>query len=57
MEPSKKVWELRAPGMDKGVALRSIVDETGARQVIFAGDDLGDCHGLLGRSGPLHLRA
>ena len=28
--------------MDKGVALRSIVDETGARQVIFAGDDLGD---------------
>jgi trehalose 6-phosphate phosphatase len=42
VELGKKVWELRAPGMDKGVALRSIVDETGARQVIFAGDDLGD---------------
>jgi trehalose 6-phosphate phosphatase len=42
VEPGKKVWEIRAPGMDKGVALRSIVDETGARQVIFAGDDLGD---------------
>jgi trehalose 6-phosphate phosphatase len=42
LEPGKKVWEIRAPGMDKGTALRSIVDETGARQVIFAGDDLGD---------------
>jgi trehalose 6-phosphate phosphatase len=42
LEPGKKVWEIRASGMDKGVALRSIVDETGARQVIFAGDDLGD---------------
>ena len=42
LQPGKKVWEIRAPGMDKGVALRSIVDETGARQVIFAGDDLGD---------------
>jgi trehalose 6-phosphate phosphatase len=42
LEPGKKVWEIRAPGIDKGVALRSIVDETGARQVIFAGDDLGD---------------
>ena len=42
VEPGKKVWEIRAPGVDKGVALRSIVDETGARQVIFAGDDLGD---------------
>ena len=42
LEPGKKVWEIRAPGMDKGVALRSIVDEIGARQVIFAGDDLGD---------------
>jgi trehalose 6-phosphate phosphatase len=42
VEPGKKVWEIRAPGMDKGVALCSIVDETRARQVIFAGDDLGD---------------
>jgi trehalose 6-phosphate phosphatase len=42
LEPGKNVWEMRAPGMDKGAALRAIVDETGARQVIFAGDDLGD---------------
>jgi trehalose 6-phosphate phosphatase len=42
LEPGKNVWEIRAPGMDKGAALRAIVDETGARQVIFAGDDLGD---------------
>jgi trehalose 6-phosphate phosphatase len=40
--PGKNVWEIRAPGMDKGAALRAIVDETGARQLIFAGDDLGD---------------
>jgi trehalose 6-phosphate phosphatase len=42
LQPGKKVWEIRAPGMDKGVALRSIVAEAGSRQVIFAGDDLGD---------------
>ena len=40
--PGKNVWEIRAPGMDKGAALRAIVDETGARHLIFAGDDLGD---------------
>jgi trehalose 6-phosphate phosphatase len=42
VEPGKNVWEIRAPGMDKGAALRSAVAETGARQVVFAGDDLGD---------------
>jgi trehalose 6-phosphate phosphatase len=42
VEPGRQVLEIRAPGMDKGTALRSIVAETGARQVIFAGDDLGD---------------
>jgi trehalose 6-phosphate phosphatase len=42
IEPGKQVWEIRAPGMDKGAALRSFVAEVGARQVIFAGDDLGD---------------
>jgi trehalose 6-phosphate phosphatase len=42
VEPGKNVIEIRAPGMDKGVALRSLVEETGTRQVIFAGDDLGD---------------
>ncbi len=42
LEPGKSVLEIRALGMDKGEALRDIVVETGARQVIFAGDDLGD---------------
>ena len=42
VEPGRQVWEIRAPGVDKGAALRSFVSEVGARQVIFAGDDLGD---------------
>ena len=42
IEPGKQVWEIRAPGMDKGAALRAFVAEVGAKQVIFAGDDLGD---------------
>jgi trehalose 6-phosphate phosphatase len=42
IEPGKNVLELRSPGVDKGAALRSILAETGARQIIFAGDDLGD---------------
>jgi len=42
VEQGKNVWEIRAPGVDKGRALQAIVAEIGARQVIFAGDDLGD---------------
>lgn len=42
LEPGRQVMELRAPGADKGEALRSLVEQTGARHVIFAGDDLGD---------------
>ncbi|MCW2799495.1 MAG: otsB [Aeromicrobium sp.] len=42
VEPGRQVIELRAAGMDKGQAMRELVAETGARQVIFAGDDLGD---------------
>jgi trehalose 6-phosphate phosphatase len=42
LSPGKNVWEIRSAGMDKGAALHAIVEETGARQVIFAGDDLGD---------------
>jgi trehalose 6-phosphate phosphatase len=42
VEQGKSVWELRAPDTDKGAALRSIAEETGARVVVFAGDDLGD---------------
>lgn len=42
LEPGKNVLEIRPHGFDKGDALRSIVTELGARQIIFAGDDLGD---------------
>jgi trehalose 6-phosphate phosphatase len=42
VEPGKNVWEIRAPGVDKGAALRAVVAELEARQVVFAGDDLGD---------------
>lgn len=41
-EPGRMVVELRPPGMDKGQALRSLVDERSARSVVFTGDDLGD---------------
>lgn len=42
LEPGKNVWEIRAPGIDKGDALAAIVAEKGVGTVIFAGDDLGD---------------
>lgn len=42
VEPGRQVIELRSAGMDKGQALKALVEEVGARQVIFAGDDLGD---------------
>jgi trehalose 6-phosphate phosphatase len=42
IEPGKNVLEIRAPGFDKGDALRHLVDEKKIRSVIFAGDDLGD---------------
>lgn len=42
VEPGRQVVELRAAGPDKGDALRELVVQSGARQVIFAGDDLGD---------------
>lgn len=42
VEPGKNVWEIRPAGVDKGASLRAVVAETGARQVVFAGDDLGD---------------
>jgi len=40
--PGRFVLELRPPGVDKGSALRSLVDEVGANAVIYIGDDLGD---------------
>jgi len=42
VQPGRLVLELRPPGIDKGLALRSYVAECGARSVLFAGDDLGD---------------
>lgn len=42
LEPGRYVLELRPPGMDKGAALTALVRETGARAVLYAGDDLGD---------------
>jgi trehalose 6-phosphate phosphatase len=42
VEPGRQVIELRAPGIDKGDAVRALVSRLGARQVIFGGDDLGD---------------
>jgi trehalose 6-phosphate phosphatase len=42
IEPGKNVLEIRAPGIDKGDALRQLVAEKGIRHVVFAGDDLGD---------------
>jgi trehalose 6-phosphate phosphatase len=41
-EPGRMVIELRPPGMDKGRALRSLVEEHAAGSVMFTGDDLGD---------------
>ncbi|NRQ48390.1 trehalose-phosphatase [Aeromicrobium stalagmiti] len=42
VEPGRQVIELRAPGNDKGDAVRRLVAALGAKQVVFAGDDLGD---------------
>ena len=42
LEPGNLVLELRPPGIDKGVALRSLIESTGAQSVLYAGDDLGD---------------
>jgi trehalose 6-phosphate phosphatase len=42
-EPGRLVLELRPPGVDKGRALQSFVQERGgASAVAYAGDDLGD---------------
>jgi trehalose 6-phosphate phosphatase len=42
VEPGRLVIEIRAAGMDKGLALRRLVEEYDARAVLFVGDDLGD---------------
>jgi trehalose 6-phosphate phosphatase len=42
VEPGRLVIEIRAGGMDKGLALHRLVDEYDAQAVMFVGDDLGD---------------
>ncbi len=42
VEPGRSVIEVRSPGVHKGVAVQTLVDELGARGFLFAGDDLGD---------------
>lgn len=41
-EPGRNVLELRAPGSDKGSAVRNLVAEQNPAVVVFVGDDLGD---------------
>lgn len=41
-EPGRQVLEVRQPGVDKGQVVDELVRETGARVVVYAGDDLGD---------------
>ncbi|HET6154337.1 MAG TPA: trehalose-phosphatase [Marmoricola sp.] len=42
VEPGRFVIEIRAGGMDKGIALRSLVEEYDVGGIVFVGDDLGD---------------
>lgn len=42
VEPGRMVIEIRSSGMDKGMALRRLVEEYDAGAVMFVGDDLGD---------------
>lgn len=42
VEPGRQVVELRSHGGDKGDALHDLVESTGLRHVVYAGDDLGD---------------
>jgi trehalose 6-phosphate phosphatase len=42
VEPGRLVIEIRAGGMDKGVALHHLVEEYDVQAVVFVGDDLGD---------------
>lgn len=42
VEPGRFVVEIRAAGMDKGIALRRLVEEHDVGGIVFVGDDLGD---------------
>ena len=42
IEPGRLVAEVRAPGMHKGIAVHTLVEELGATGFVFGGDDRGD---------------
>ena len=42
LEPGRLVLEVRAPGVHKGGAVRTLHQELGATAMVYAGDDLGD---------------
>ena len=42
LEPGRLVLEVRAPGMHKGLAVRTALFDHGGDGVLFVGDDLGD---------------
>ncbi len=42
LEPGRMVVEVRAPGMNKGNAVRTLHEELQADAMMFVGDDLGD---------------
>jgi trehalose 6-phosphate phosphatase len=42
VEPGRLVIELRAPGSDKGRAIRELAAQRSAAAIMFCGDDLGD---------------
>lgn len=42
LEPGRMVLEVRAPGMNKGNAVRTLHEELAAEAMLFVGDDLGD---------------
>lgn len=42
VEPGRHVIEVRSPGMDKGMVVRTLAQELDAGGFVFAGDDLGD---------------
>jgi trehalose 6-phosphate phosphatase len=46
LEPGRMVVEVRAPGMDKGAAVRTLQKELRADAMAFVGDDLGDLPGF-----------
>jgi trehalose 6-phosphate phosphatase len=56
VEPGRSVIEVRSPGIHKGTAVTTLVEELGAGGFVFAGDDLGDLEAFeavrdLGREG------